>query len=289
MKNAIKLALVGAALISGVASAATVNTMSNSSTGSSLVLLMKNYTDTEYFVLELSPTVTDVKSVASVMADAPSQYSQDGLSTTGALNAPAALNSFTNANLTAYLTAADNIGDNIQWSIMGSRTGNGTPQLGQGLMVFTSGLDHLANYWTSDQAFTSAVAMGQFIQGELNGPGETFPGGVSLTRGWDSANPIALFADVTFNGGGFENGASVGAAQYLYMVSTGLTSNPDEGYAANVYKSSATYTLAANGVLTYSGGGPTPEVPVPAAIWLLGSGLLGMLGVGRRRRDAVAA
>lgn len=42
-----------------------------------------------------------------------------------------------------------------------------------------------------------------------------------------------------------------------------------------------------NGVLTITGnsGGTTP-VPVPAAIWLLGSGLMGLFGVSRRRAAA---
>ena len=31
---------------------------------------------------------------------------------------------------------------------------------------------------------------------------------------------------------------------------------------------------------------PTSEVPVPAAVWLFGSGLLGLAGVARRRKSA---
>ncbi len=33
---------------------------------------------------------------------------------------------------------------------------------------------------------------------------------------------------------------------------------------------------------------PTTAVPLPAAVWLLGSGLLGLVGVGRRRSIATA-
>ncbi|MFA7387228.1 MAG: VPLPA-CTERM sorting domain-containing protein, partial [Thiohalobacteraceae bacterium] len=29
--------------------------------------------------------------------------------------------------------------------------------------------------------------------------------------------------------------------------------------------------------------GGTPEIPVPAAVWLLGSGLIGLVGVARRK------
>jgi hypothetical protein len=51
----------------------------------------------------------------------------------------------------------------------------------------------------------------------------------------------------------------------------------------------ATVTLAANGDFTYALAGqtaPPSEVPVPAAAWLLGSGLLAMGGVIRRRKAA---
>lgn len=45
----------------------------------------------------------------------------------------------------------------------------------------------------------------------------------------------------------------------------------------------ASFTLAADGSLTYSIPGETTVVPVPAAAWLLGSGLMGLVGVARRR------
>lgn len=42
------------------------------------------------------------------------------------------------------------------------------------------------------------------------------------------------------------------------------------------------FTLAANGALTY-GPAAVSEVPIPAAAWLFGSGLLGLIGIGRRK------
>jgi hypothetical protein len=49
------------------------------------------------------------------------------------------------------------------------------------------------------------------------------------------------------------------------------------------------WTLSAGGLLSYSADiGPAP-VPVPAAVWLLGSALVGMVGIGRRRKTAERA
>jgi|HubBroStandDraft_1064217.scaffolds.fasta_scaffold03375_4 hypothetical protein len=46
----------------------------------------------------------------------------------------------------------------------------------------------------------------------------------------------------------------------------------------------ATWTLSSSGDLVYTvPGGSGPPVPLPAGIWLLGSGLLGLASIGRRR------
>lgn len=42
------------------------------------------------------------------------------------------------------------------------------------------------------------------------------------------------------------------------------------------------FSLSADGTLTYN----IPAIPVPAAVWLLGSGLLGLVGVARRKQSA---
>jgi hypothetical protein len=50
-----------------------------------------------------------------------------------------------------------------------------------------------------------------------------------------------------------------------------------------------TWSIAANGDVTFTVPGGAAPVPLPAAIWLLGSGLLGFAGIGRRRAAAALA
>jgi hypothetical protein len=77
-------------------------------------------------------------------------------------------------------------------------------------------------------------------------------------------------------------GSSLGF--YSFTTNSGLGfSQADKARFENAF-GRASFTLAANGSMIYSIAGEVPSaVPVPAAIWLMGSGLLGLVGVARRR------
>jgi hypothetical protein len=234
-------------------------------------------------MFEMAPKVSDIRTTAALQGDSPSFYSSDISNTTGPLNVPGSLNGYTNANLASYL--GGHTGNNISWTIMGGSSGNGTQQLGQRVLVLTSTVDQLNAYWGNTDLSNAVSGMSSFITNELNGSGVTFASGVSSTNGWDSPNPAGTNADVSFNGAGYENGAALGTAQSLYLLASSGSAGTSTG-AANTYKSQYTLTLGANGVLTYDS---PPPVPVPAAVWLLGSGLMGLAGIGRRRRQTLAA
>jgi hypothetical protein len=71
-----------------------------------------------------------------------------------------------------------------------------------------------------------------------------------------------------------QSGLALGTAANLYdLTGNGTTSNLQSYLLGTV-------TVSANG--TISNVAPAP-VPLPAAVWLFGSGLLGLFGVGRRR------
>jgi hypothetical protein len=81
---------------------------------------------------------------------------------------------------------------------------------------------------------------------------------------------------------GSNYGQSVGSAVGFYNVVNVRGSAPTIGAYTNTHGSSFWY-LSSTGDLTFNVASGAAPVPLPAAIWLLGSGLLGMAGIARRR------
>lgn len=89
----------------------------------------------------------------------------------------------------------------------------------------------------------------------------------------------------------FYSASNPGLSMYFVLGTqnqrAGLTTRwaADASTAGNVSDLPGMWTLGTDGTLTYAvASQPTPEVPVPAAAWLFGSALAGMVGIRRRQK-----
>ena len=121
----------------------------------------------------------------------------------------------------------------------------------------------------------SSVSQAETIDG-MGKYNYSYKGGGSATR---AVSPLTFEIAV----------AGDAAANYVALADGGGNCGPNGCYFA-------LHIVNQEGFDPYLGktffvsGGPgdefTPPVPLPAAVWLLGSGLLGLIGIGRRRRSA---
>jgi hypothetical protein len=91
---------------------------------------------------------------------------------------------------------------------------------------------------------------------------------------------------------------NIGSALNFFLVqnaATGATTSTLSQTQRSVFLQDgtgprSTWSLAADGSVNYVGtaGVQVDPIPVPAAVWLLGSGLLGLVGVARRRQTKAA-
>lgn len=102
--------------------------------------------------------------------------------------------------------------------------------------------------------------------------------GVAPSINWstNSANLSSFYASwigLDYAQGGGANVSNLGGGNYQLAWSA-LFANGTPGAELDGYTGNWTMNIS---------GGPIPEVPVPASLWLLGSGLVGLAGVARRK------
>jgi hypothetical protein len=178
-------------------------------------------------------------------------------------------------NLTTLLTDAQATGATLQWVVMG---GGGHAA---GDLSFVSTVNNLPTLQNRN-----GVNLGEWLTGFENTAAlvntktgtnasvlATSPGGAS---GWD---PTVLTSNASnwYSNGPTNAITGLGSAT-LYQVTAPSNISTNPVGITNI----GTVTLSANG-LSFSA---PAAVPLPAAVWLLGSGLLGLVGVGRRKLAA---
>jgi hypothetical protein len=264
MNTAIKAGIAGAMALAGVAAHASIAQPSSGSSDAILFAEVVNAAGTAAVASYAGDTGVSLATLES------GTYSGTVLSS--------------DANL-AKLFAADASGDTIEFAVLGGQyTGNATSTnfktAGNAQFLTTTNLNS-----TSSLANDSTATLVKFAG--LNGDVSTInsnSGGASSVEGaspatagvWDVTNTSGT---AYWDGGATSNGNVIGSAENLYYVTAGTPA----GTATKVaYTLEGTVSLASSG-LTFAANTTTTTTPLPAAVWLLGSGLLGLTGVARRK------
>ena len=191
------------------------------------------------------------------------------------INPSAALNSFLSSHS----------GSTFEWTLEGgqyngagtSAQNSNTNTAGSALAVFTS------------RALTAAypavsTATGVALQSFLNGLQNDYTvGGLTSLTGTETAT--ATESPGGKNKYNFVAGDDLAPSDGSSLKLFGFTGNNSAGTLQSYILGTA--SLGADGTLTIAGNGAAP-VPLPAAVWLFGSGLMGLVGVSRRRKEAAS-
>lgn len=190
------------------------------------------------------------------------------------------------SNLQSLLTLGASTGNTVEWAVLGGKFGiEGTNSSGDYYLSTLTGGASVTNTLTDvnysewSTILTNTLNTVQTNAGTAN---SVFASTVAKGGVWDSTDgPTATANLANWNLNGSNNvitGLTTGTGATLYGVTTGNSAtDPAQSVTAL-----GTLSLTASG-LSFSTGGGTSPIPLPAAIWLLGSGLLGLAGVGRRK------
>lgn len=180
---------------------------------------------------------------------------------------------------------------NLIWNVAGITnkdvTGSFTPpytQLGlittnqgqtdfgaNGFSPFTAGLANVGNWVTAVNATGGLATSNSVIVASTQ------------TNAYPGANEYGgTFLWLTFD----NRATGTSGSQFLSYVYSPGDPNVDPGIAETIVRLGSIAINATTGVVSFTA---TPAVPLPGAVWLLGSALLGLGGVSRRKPTAVAA
>ena len=162
-------------------------------------------------------------------------------------------------------------GDFAGAALMGNSTGTGTATLDDsGVLTITSSFHFSAAVYPTNPVESDLTATSVF-QGTYSG------GTFTVTSGTETYTSCSGYCSA-----GFLGGAADGSVVRDYDTEFGFTfgsvtlaggtAQGDVALAGGSYEALRTFTLTPS------------EVPVPAAAWLFGSGVIGLMGAARRRR-----
>ena len=250
MKFAIKLALGSLALASGAAFAGPITSTTD------LIVLVTDQSTSSAYAYDTGIALSSITS------------------STG----PSSING--GSGLAAFL-AGTSAGDTVIWSIESGTAHQVSYSTGNMSLLVAGDVNTPPNFSNvTNSALGTAVGTASTV---WNG----FAAAINTDTPTGNTNSLVGLglgtnnSTKSFIGNTTPSSVTLGDAANLYLISTNGTT---AGGKVSEIESTQTYTLEQNGTFVVSGG--TSPVPLPASAWLLGSALLGFVGVSRRRLAA---
>jgi hypothetical protein len=287
MKQVVRFAIAGALMVGYATAQAQTQPSSNAS---DLWLFVSDQTAGTTFAVDTGKALTDILPTSSL--------APGGSATVLSTSVQANFSIGPTAALTSYINAANTAGHTLEWGVdaanfPGVTTAKGNQKPGGIVALFDNPVSQEAN--TSGLVFGNMQTFAGGLQGDLGffvipGSGAqqaAYVAGGQTYKISAGTSGASVWGTGTGNIGGSTdmygqgpNQAGIGLGQNAAFY--GITGNSANGGQVQSYVLSL-LTLTANGTLQTS---PLISTPLPAAVWLFGSGLLGLIGVGRRRATA---
>jgi hypothetical protein len=292
MKSFVKYALASVVL-AAASGAAYADVTSGSSGNGELMLVVRDLSSpTRVFTTGLGLTMDSFLTQAQLTGTPGTATDlRNGLPITGQGSNPTI--NFTSGALQSFMGVSSALG--YEWAVMGSdslgtsttaNTGNGSVRV-----ITTTETQFSASFlgnvpYTAGLGGNGGMASNMSLFFDENNallpdaPGSSIENGTYGQTGFGSSAPT-LFGTA---GNLTDPAANAGVSQRLYMLTSGGSSTS----TSRIYQF-ADLSLSTSGVLTSAVSPGGPEVPLPAAVWLLGSALVGLTTVRRRKSAEVAA
>jgi len=282
MKPFVKYALASLAMV-GAASSAYADVALPSTGNGELALFVRDLSNTSRsFMVGLGVTLDNLLTQDAITATP----GTDATLRTGVpITVNASIGNFSSSDLASFMSTSSALG--YEYAIIGgdgvgsSASSNAWRYVGTNELQF--GVGTLSN--TTTNSINNASGIGTLVESFFAENNDLLPDapGSSITNSTfgqsGNGTTATTFWDTPFG----DDTASVGTATNLYMLTSGGTS----AGKARIYQF-ADVILNLDGTLTSASVGG-PQVPLPAAVWLLGSALVGFGTVRRRRNAEVAA
>ncbi len=283
MKNVTKL-VVGAAMAAASIGAANA-AITVPSTGDSQLLFFVNdltahSTYTAEVTLNQGTASASTINLSSYLSQANAASGSAGTITTISGDASFSENFSGDTALTSFISGAGS--DTLQWGLL-SGASNGTVGANKtavgGSLFLATGVGLPTSPQTSETNMTG-TAQSNYVSDVkgFNAQNATLDAYNGSTNGIFGTSKSKNNTPLTLEGAGYNQGGAAldGSAFSVYGFSS--TGQPN-GFTADFLLGTASFN-AATGILNFTGA----AAPLPAGAWLFGSGLLGLMGIGRRRK-----